>query len=262
MKVTLKTKEEIALLKKSGKILVTAMNLAIARAKEAVTERVTTMELDEIVEKYIRDNDATPAFLHYSDGYSEPFPGSICISINDEIVHGIPKKDEIIKEGDLVSLDLGVEYKGMYTDAATTLMIGNVSEEAKKITEVTKKSLSVGIAQLKDGARLGDYGFAVDQFATKNGFVTIKGLVGHGVGHAVHEPPQIPNYGEKNTGFKIKAGMVLALEPMLAISDDRISLGEDEFAFVTYDGGLSAHFEHTVVITKKGCEIVTDGIKT
>ena len=261
MRVTIKKKSEIEALRESGKILAEAMNLAIERAKKAKTEVITTMELDEIAEKYIRDKGATPAFLHYSDGGSEPFPGSLCISINDEIVHGIPKKDRVIKEGDLVSLDLGVEYKGMYTDAAATIMIGKVSDQARKITEVTKKSLGVGIAKLRDGARLGDYGFAVDEFATKNGFVTVKGLVGHGVGYAVHEPPQIPNYGEKNTGFKIKEGMVLALEPMLAVGDDRIALGEDEFAFVTYDGSLSAHFEHTVVITKKGCEIVTDGIK-
>ncbi len=261
MKVTLKNKQEIVLLRKSGKILANAMNLAIERAKRAVSEKVTTMELDEIVEEYIRSNDATPAFLHYSDGEGDPFPASICVSINDEIVHGIPKTNRIIKEGDLVSLDLGVEYKGMYTDAATTVMIGDVSEQARKITEVTKKSLSIGISKLHDGARLGDYGSAVDEFAVKNGFVTIKGLVGHGVGHAVHEPPQIPNYGEKNTGFKIKEGMVLALEPMLAVDDDRIAMGEDEFAFVTYNGSLSAHFEHTVVVTKKGCEIVTDGIK-
>ncbi len=261
MKVRLKTKQEIELLRESGKILADAMNLAIERAKKAVNEKVTTMELDEIVEKYIRDKGGTPAFLHYFDGDGEPFPASLCVSINDEIVHGIPKKDRIIKEGDLVSLDLGVEYKGMYTDAATTVMIGEVSEQARKITEATKKSLSAGIAKICDGARLGDYGFAVDEYATKNGFVTIKGLVGHGVGHAVHEAPQIPNYGEKNTGLKIKENMVLALEPMLAVGDDRIALGEDEFAFVTYNGSLSAHFEHTVVVTKKGCEVVTGGIK-
>jgi len=250
------------MLKKSGKILVDAMNLAVDHAKKAVDKTIFTMELDEIVEKYIRDNGGVPAFLHYSDGGSEPFPASICVSINDEIVHGIPKKDVRIKEGDLLSLDLGVEYGGMFTDAATTVMIGEVSEQAKKITEITRKSLSAGIAKLRHGAKLGDYGAAVDEIATKNGFVTVKGLVGHGVGHAVHEPPQIPNYGEKNTGFKIKEGMVLALEPMLAVSDDRISLGDDEFAFTTYNGCLSAHFEHTVLITKKGCEVITDGIKS
>lgn len=261
MKVGLMTKEEIVILRKSGKILAEAMNLAIDRARKAVSEKVTTMELDEIAEKYIRDNGATPAFLNYADGDDEPFPASMCISINDEIVHGIPKEDMVIKEGDLLSLDLGVEYKGMYTDAATTLMIGEVSEQARKLTEATRKSLNAGIATLRNNARLGDYGFAVDEVATKNGFVTVKGLVGHGVGHAVHEAPQIPNYGEKNTGFQIKEGMVLALEPMLTISDDRIAMGEDGFAFVTYDGELSAHFEHTVAITKNGCEVITGDIK-
>lgn len=261
MKVKLKTKEEIVALRKSGKILAEAMNLAIQHAKKAVNETITTMELDEIVEKHIRDKGATPAFLNYSGGGGEPFPASVCVSINDEIVHGIPREDVKIKEGDLLSLDLGVEYEGMYTDAAVTLMIGEVSDQAKKITEITQKSLSAGIATLRHGSRLGDYGAAVDKVATENGFVTVKGLVGHGVGHAVHEAPQIPNYGEKKTGFKVKEGMVLALEPMLAVGDDRISLGDDGFSFVTYDGSLSAHFEHTVVITKSGCEIITGEIK-
>ncbi len=256
-----KTKEEIQALRESGKILADAMNLAVERVKDATSQKVFTMELDEIAEKYIREHDAEPAFLNYSDGGGEPFPASLCISINDEIVHGIPKRDLQIKEGDIVSLDLGVKYKGMFTDAAATVMVGKVSEEARKITEVTRKSLDAGIATLRHNAKLGDYGAAVDDFATKNGYVTVKGLVGHGVGHEVHEPPQIPNYGKKGTGLQIKEGMVLALEPMLAISDDRISLGEDGFAFVTYNGELSAHFEHTVLITKNGCEVITGGIK-
>lgn len=262
MKVTRKTKAEVEMLRKSGKILAEAMNLAIKRAKKATEETVFTIELNEIVEKYIRSKGGVPAFLNYTEDGNDPFPASLCISLNDEIVHGIPKKNVKIKEGDLISLDLGVEYGGMFTDAAVTIMVGKVSEQARLITEVTQKSLAVGIAELHHGARLGNYGAAVDQFAVKHGFVTIKGLVGHGVGHAVHEPPQIPNYGEKNTGFKIKEGMVLALEPMLAVTDDRISLGKDGFAFVTYDGGLSAHFEHTVLITKKGCEVITDGISS
>lgn len=256
-----KTESEIVALRESGKILAEAMNLVIDRVRQAVDEDVYTMELDQIAEEYIREKGGEPAFLNYTDGGSEPFPASLCVSVNDEIVHGIPKNDLKIKEGDLVSLDLGVKYKKMFTDAAVTVMVGAVSKEAKDLTETTRKSLNVGISKLRDGARLGDYGAAVDGFATKNGYVTVKGLVGHGVGDKVHEPPQIPNYGEKGTGLEVKEGMVLALEPMLAIGDDRISLGDDDFAFITYDGSLSAHFEHTVLITKNGCEVITAGIK-
>jgi methionyl aminopeptidase len=193
------------------------------------------------------------------NGQEIKYPAALCVSNNQEIVHGIPRKNKIIKEGDLLKLDLGVWYKNLCTDAAITVAIGSVDKVATKMINVTKEAFKRGLKVMKAGNTLGDYGSVVDDYVTKQGFFTVKGLVGHGVGYAVHESPQIPNFGKAGMGLKLKEGMVLALEPMVNQFSEDIQLDqkEDGFAFTTVDGGLAVHFEHTVVVRKKRCEILT-----
>jgi methionyl aminopeptidase len=261
MKSVIKSEKEIAKLKEGGKILVEALNEASEKAKKACDEKVSTADLDEVAERVIRKHNAEPSFLNYPENDAVPFPASLCTSINEEIVHGIPRKERLIKEGDLVKLDLGVKYKNLFTDAALTVPIGKISELARNITEVTKKGLAFGLEQIQPGYHLGNYGNAVEKYVKMKGFHVVRGLVGHGVGYAVHEFPQIPNHGKPGEGLKLKEGMVLALEPMVNEKSGKIKSGRDGFVFVTKKGGLSAHFEHTVVVTKEGCELITEGIQ-
>jgi methionyl aminopeptidase len=261
MKSVVKSEKEISRLKEGGKILAEALNKASEKAKKACDEKISTADLNEVAEIIIRKYKAEPSFLNYSENNSVPFPASLCTSINDEIVHGIPNKNRFLKEGDLIKLDLGVKYKKLFTDAAVTIPIGDVSELAKNILEVTKKGLALGLEQIQTGSYLGSYGNAVEKYVKMKGFYVVKGLVGHGVGYAVHEFPQIPNYGSPGEGLKLEEGMVLALEPMVNEKSGKIKLGRDGFAFVTKKGGLSAHFEHTVVVAKNGCELITEGIQ-
>ena len=261
MKSVVKSEKEISELKEGGKILAEALNRASEKAKEACNERVSTADLDEVAEKVIRKYNAEPSFLNYSENGDTPFPASLCTSINNEIVHGIPRKDRFVAEGDLVKLDLGVKYKNLFTDAALTVPIGKISELAKNIMETTKMCLEAGLKQIQPNSYLGDYGNAVEKYVKTKGFYVVRGLVGHGVGYAVHEFPQIPNYGSPGSGLKLKEGMVLALEPMVNEESGRIKLGRDGFSFVTKKKGLSAHFEHTIVVTKNGCELITKGIQ-
>lgn len=258
MKIRKKSKKEIALLKEGGKILAEALNAAAEVAEEAAERRVTTKDLNRIAEEIIRKYGAEPAFLNYQPSdYDIPFPASLCTSINDEIVHGIPSDNIVLREGDIVSLDLGAKFKGLYTDSSLTVAVGKVSEEARKLLNVTRESLAVGIEKLRPGLTLGDYGHAVDKFAHDNGFVTVWGLVGHGIGYSQHEPPQIPNYGTPGKGLVLEQGMVLALEPMLTLKSRDIVLSSNGYTFSTRDGSIAAHFEHTVAITKKGNEVLT-----
>ncbi len=252
-KITLKNEREVALLEKGGKILATTLKAVKKMAEKGVTEKITAKQLDELAEGMIRQAGGEPAFLGY-DG----FPGSLCVSINNEIVHGFPTEDKIIQKGDLVKLDLGVKYQNLYTDAAITVPVGEISETAQKLMEATRNSLKKGLAKIRPGARLGDYGSTVDQYAKSQGFTTVKNLVGHGVGHAVHEAPQIPNYGKSGEGLEFKEGMVLALEPMLNEGNDEIKLAKNGFVFKTKDNKLSAHFEHTIVVTEGGNRILTE----
>ena len=259
----IKSKKEIAILREGGKILHEALHSVKELALEGAKREVPSLELNDLAIKIIRKYGGEPSFLNYEVGRDKngpiKYPAAICVSNNQEIVHGIPRKDKIIKKGDLLKLDLGVWYKNLCTDAALSVAIGKVGKEATRLIEVTQEALKRGLKQIKQGNTLGDYGQAVDNYVTAQGFFTVKGLVGHGVGYEVHEPPQIPNYGEAGQGLKFKKGMVLALEPMVNQFSEDIMLDSqnDGFAFTTVDGGLVAHFEHTVVVNKGGCEILT-----
>lgn len=258
MKVTKKSKKEIAILREGGQILAEALAAASKLASQALEKKVTTKDLDRIAEEVVRSHGAEPAFLNYKpEGYEAPFPAALCTSINDEIVHGFPNDNVVLREGDVASMDLGVKFKGLFTDSAVTVAIGKVDEQTQKLIDVTKKCLEKGIEQLVPGNTLGDYGQVVDELAHKNGFVTVWGLVGHGVGYSPHESPQIPNYGKSGKGLVLEEGMVLALEPMLTFKARDIVMDSNGYTFSTRDGEIAAHFEHTVAITKKGNQILT-----
>lgn len=253
--ITLKTKEEIAVLREGGKILAEVLQIISRLAKPGIS----TFELNKVAEDFIAKFNARPSFKNYKpEKGMPPYPAALCTSLNNEVVHCIPKKERILQDGDILGLDLGVWYKNLCTDAAITAAIGNVPEKAKKLIDITEKSLYAGINEAVVGNTIGDIGVAVSKIVESNGFSVIRDLVGHGVGHGVHEDPQIPNYGQKGKGEKLKEGMVLAIEPMTAMGDWRIKACEDDrFGYCTFDGGLSAHFEHTIAITANGPEILT-----
>jgi methionyl aminopeptidase len=257
----IKSKKEIAILREGGKILHEALWSARELALEGENREVASHELNDLAIKIIRKYGGKPSFLGYETGEDKDgpikYPAALCISNNTEIVHGIPTDNKIIKKGDLLKLDLGVWYKNLCTDAALSVAIGEVDEVVSRLITVTKEGLKRGLKEIKIGNTIGDYGYVVDKYVTEQGFFTVKGLVGHGVGYEVHEPPQIPNFGKKGAGIKFKKGMVLALEPMVNQFSEEIQSGDDGFAFTTVDGGLAAHFEHTVVVRDKGCEILT-----
>ena len=257
MKPTKKSKKEIAYLREGGRILADTLRILADKAQEAVSSELTTKTLDEIARAELAKRKAEPSFLNYAADGENPFPGAVCISLNNEIVHGVPSAKRIIKEGDLLKLDLGVKYKGLYTDSAITVPIGKINDLARDITEVTKKSLEIGLEQIYPGSCVGNYGNAVEKYVLLKKFHVVKGLVGHGVGYEVHEAPQIPNYGKPEEGVKFEEGMVIALEPMVNELSSEISLASDGFTFETEEGGLSAHFEHTVAVTKNGFEVLT-----
>jgi methionyl aminopeptidase len=248
----IKTPEEIKFIGLAGKILANTAK----QVKNAAQEGVSLIELDRLTKKLIQEAGAEPAFLGYQPyGAAVPFPASICASLNEVVVHGVPTA-YTLQSGDLLKLDFGVNYNGYIADAAFTVGIGIITPEAKRLIEVTRNSLLVGIKECRPGKTLGDIGWAINNYVTKHGFKVVKGLTGHGVGKELHEDPPVFNEGEKNTGMKLKAGMVLALEPMVSAGDPYIlQLPDDSYA--TRDKSLTAHFEHTVAITKRGPEILT-----
>lgn len=252
--ITIKTPEEIKILRDGGKILASVLLMVSKKAKPGIA----TLELDEYAEFLIKEAGAEAAFKGYKtrdDKY--PFPSSLCVSINDEIVHGIPSRERILKEGDIVGLDLGLKWRGLYTDATITIGIGEINAEAKKLLDVTKNALEQGIKVVKENAATGDIGSAIQSYAEKNGFNVVKKLVGHGVGYNVHEEPDIPNWGKKGSGIILKQGMVFAIEPMVVQGSGDIILEKNNWTWKTKESSLSAHFEHTIAVTKKGCEILT-----
>ncbi len=248
----IKTPEEIKLMRQAGKILAKTLNQTIQYVKPGVS----TLRLDQIAEDIILKAGAEPAFKNYSEGDSI-YPATICASINEQIVHAIPRSERIMKLGDIIGIDCGVKYKGYYSDMAISVPVGKISSDAKKILDVTEKSLVAGIAVAKDGDHLGDISWAIQSLVEKNNLTIIKQLCGHGIGRDLHEEPEILNYGRPGTGLKLKAGMVLAIEPMVSAGDWRIKSNCDDWAIVTADGSLSAHFEHTILITESGAEILT-----
>ena len=212
---------------------------------------VSLLELDKEGEKFIRSKGCTPSFKGY-----EGFPNALCISVNEEVVHGIPSNRKL-KDGDIVSIDIGACFKGYHGDSAWTYEVGNVSEDKKYLMEHTEKALYEGIKMVKPGNRIGDIGYAIEKYANEHNLGIVRELCGHGVGTNVHEDPDVPNYGRKNTGIILKEGMVIAIEPMLNLGSDDIYVENNDWTIVTIDNKPSAHFEHTVLVTKDGYEILT-----
>lgn len=242
-----KTDQEIADIRVSGQMLATILKTL----EERVIVGMTTQDLADIAAEELKKLGGKPAFLGYGG-----FPDVICISRNNEIVHGIPSSDKI-EDGDLLSLDFGVDYNGMKTDSAVTILVGEGTGEKRKLIKGTKEAMEAGINVLKDGVKTGDIGAAVEKVMTKHGFGIVRDLVGHGVGHEVHEQPDIPNYGVAGTGPALSAGMTICIEPMSTLGSDDVVLDKDGWTILTKDGTLSAHFEHTILITKDGAEIIT-----
>jgi len=245
--IILKSKEEIEYLRQSNQIVARILN----DLREMVRPGITTLELDAYAEKKIRQNGGIPAFKGYRN-----FPATLCVSINEQVVHGIPGSRRL-KEGDIVSLDLGIILKGFYGDAAITVPVGKVSEEAARLLDATEKALYRGIEQARTDARLYDLSNAIQSWVEGNGFSVVRAFVGHGIGRDLHEEPQIPNFGQPNRGVQLKAGMVLALEPMVNVGTWKVRVEPDGWTAVTVDGRLSAHFEHTIAITEDGPDILT-----
>ena len=245
--ITIKSKREIELLKIAGNIVYQTHQYL----KPFIKEGITTKELDKLAEDFIRSKNATPSFKGY-----EGFPSTLCTSINSEVVHGFPS-DRQLKNGDIISIDIGACYKGYHGDSAWTYTVGEVDDKTKKLLEYTEESLYVGLAQVKPGNRIGDIGYAIEQYARKHNLGVVKELCGHGVGTSVHEDPEVPNYGIPNTGPKLREGMVIAVEPMLTAGRPDIFIHDNNWTIDTVDGSLSAHFEHTVAVTKDGYQILT-----
>lgn len=252
--IVIKTEDEINRLRESGRRLAAALAAVIA----SVRPGISTWDLDVLAEQSIRASGGIPIFKGYVSGSGQPFPATVCTSLNEEVVHGIPRADRILREGDLLKLDIGMRYKGMVSDMARTVMIGAVSSETRKLAAVTEESLRRGIAELRPGARISAYARAVQEHVEMHGFSVVRDLVGHGVGYELHEDPQVPNYVSREMDdFVVAKGMTLALEPMVNMGTYAVKIAADGWTFVTADGRWSAHFEDTVVITEHGAEVVT-----
>lgn len=246
--VELKTPDELKIMRDAGRIVFEILE----ELEKAVAPGVSTWELDQLAESLIYKKGSKPAFKGYLG-----FPACLCASINEEVVHGIPSKKRVLKEGDLMKLDFGVVYKGYYGDSARTVPVGKVSAEAQKLIDVTRDSLMKGIAAMVAGNRLGDVGHAVQLKVEQNGFSVVRDFVGHGIGKKLHEAPQVPNFGSPDSGMKLRPGMVLAVEPMVNVGTHKVEVLEDDWTAVTQDRKLSAHFEHTIAVTENGPEIFT-----
>ncbi len=249
----IKTEEEIAIIREGSRRLARILVLV----RDACVVGATTRELDQLTERLIREGGDEPAFLNYTpEGASHPFPGTLCVSVNDEIVHGIGG-DRVLKDGDIVGIDTGLIHKGLFTDSALTVPVGNIDDIAKKLIAVTEQALQEGINSARGGNTIGDIGYAIEKYVREHGFVVVEELGGHGVGYKQHEDPHISNYGERGHGTKLKAGMVLALEPIVNEGTRYIKLLADGYTYATKDHKRSGHFEHTILITDGPAEILT-----
>lgn len=246
--IALKSERELSLMRRAGSIVSQVLDEMVQMAKPGVS----TADLDQLAESRCRELGSTPAFKGYHG-----FPASVCISVNQEVVHGIPSPTRILKEGDIVGLDFGVCYQGWYGDSARTVAIGKISDDARRLVDVTKESLRLGIEQCREGNHVFDIGHAIQKYVEQFGYGVVREFVGHGIGRALHEDPQVPNYGPKGKGLVLKAGMVLAIEPMINAGSFEVRVLQDGWTAVTADESLSAHFEHTVAITAEGPEILT-----
>jgi methionyl aminopeptidase len=264
--ITIKTEQEIETLRAGGKLLARIL----ARLQEAARPGVSTQGLDDLAERLIGEAGGAPSFKGYNPyGAKRPYPASLCASINDEVVHGIPSPDRVLEEGDIIGLDIGMLWpaeakakaagglRGMYTDTAVTVGVGAISKSSEKLIRVTREALEQGIAVVRVGATTGDIGAAIQEHIEAAGYGVIRDLAGHGVGYKVHEDPFVPNFGERGKGERLSEGMVIAIEPMAAIGTWRVTLDDDEWTFRTEDGKRAAHFEHTVVVGRSGGEVIT-----
>lgn len=245
--ITLRSSREIEAIRRSGKITSAVLTDLMLKARAGMSTR----ELDRMAEQGIRERGGIPTFKGYRG-----FPASVCTSVNDRVVHGIPD-DTVLGDGDLLSIDLGTTYEGYVSDSAVTIPVGEISVEARRLLDVTQECLMLGIARLQAGGHVGDIGAAVQEHAERNGFGVVRELVGHGVGREMHEEPQVPNYGRRGTGAKLRPGLVIAIEPMITQGGPAVEILKDGWTVVTADGKLAAHFEHTVVLTDRGPRILT-----
>lgn len=245
--IVYKTAEEIEIMREAAQIVSRTLGILTPHIKPGTTP----LELDKMAEEYIRSQDAIPGFLGLYD-----FPNTLCVSVNEQVVHGIPN-DRRLEEGDIISVDCGAIYKGYYGDHAYTFEVGEVAPEVKKLLDVTKECLYLGIEEAKEGSRIGDIGFAIQQHAEKHGYGVVRDLVGHGLGKTMHEDPQVPNYGRRGRGKKIKNGLTIAIEPMINMGTERVVQLEDKWTIVTADGKPSAHFEHDIAVVDGKPEILS-----
>jgi methionyl aminopeptidase len=245
--IPIKNKKEIDLMRKGGRVL----TLIMGELKKKIKPGLNTEVLDSLAKRLALENSAHPSFKGY-----KKFPANICISINSEVVHGLPY-NKILKEGDIVDLDFGLLYKGYHTDMAVTVGVGEIGKQAQDLISVAEESLYVGINQVKPGNRVGNISSVIQEFVKSRGYSVVRDLTGHGVGKKIHEPPQVPNFGKPGDGPMLREGMVLAIEPMVNVGNYKIELAKDGWTFVTSDGSLSAHFEHTVAVTNDGYEVLT-----
>lgn len=246
--ISVKSAKQIEKMRESGKLTGELFHIL----EEKVKPGVSTKELDNIAYNFYKKHGATPNFLNYGG-----FPGTICASINDQLIHGIPSKKVILKDGDIISIDMGCILDGWHSDAARTFGVGNISEEAKRLIDATKESFFVGTEKIKHGAKLGDASAAIQGYLEDRGFGVVRDFVGHGIGRELHEEPEVRNYGKPGRGLRLAAGMALAIEPMVTAGDYHVGVLDDEWTVVTLDGSLAAHYENTVIVTKEGCEILT-----
>ena len=253
MKVFLKTEDEISLMREANQLV----GKTLAELAKHVIPGVTTLQLDKIADEFIRDHGGIPTFKNFPNPFGEPFPASICTSINEEVVHGIPRETQILKEGDIISVDCGILLAGYNGDSCYTFCVGEVAEETKELLNVTKEALYLGIKEAVAGNHLGDIGYAIQQYCESRGYGVVRELTGHGIGKEMHEEPKVPNYGRRGNGILLKEGMCIAIEPMITMGDRHIGLMPDKWTIRTLDGKPAAHFEHTIAIRKGQAEILS-----
>lgn len=253
MKIFLKTDDEIELMRRANRLV----GLTLAEVAKSIKPGVTTLQLDKVAEEFIRDHGAIPTFKNFPNPFGDPFPASICTSVNECVVHGIPSDNVVLKEGDIISVDCGTLLDGFCGDSAYTFCVGDVSPEVRELLKVTKESLYLGIEQAVHGKHIGDIGFTVQQYCENHGYGIVRELTGHGIGREMHEDPQIPNYGRRGNGAMLKSSMCVAIEPMVTMGDRQVWMLPDKWSIVTRDGKPAAHFEHTVAVCKGKAEILS-----
>jgi methionyl aminopeptidase len=253
MSIYLKTEDEIELMRQANRLV----GKTLAELAEHIQPGVNTLQLDAIAEEFIRDHGAVPTFKNFPNPYGKPFPASICTSVNDVVVHGIPSAQTVLREGDIISIDCGTLLNGYNGDSAYTFCVGEVSDEVRELLRVTKESLYKGIDNARAGKHLGDIGAAVQDYCESHGYGVVRELTGHGIGREMHEEPQVPNYGRAGNGKMLKAGMCIAIEPMITMGDKAVYLDDDRWSIRTRDGKPAAHFEHTLAVRRGEAEILS-----